>query len=305
MKSPMIKLLCCLLILGAASLSACVEYVDPLGDAQDEVTRQSPISIQPEFSIEGIERLNDVLVLEQLGLSISEIRLEPLDGEDDLAYSFVRPQQLRFDISSGQRSVLGEPIELPRAGRYLVSIRVEPVNVRGEDGNTQRSSSFAMSGQVAYTTEEQSAKPGTMSEGPIPRPFRNDVRPKGEDGGSADGSSSNCRFKRCPAQTWAPFSYHSERAIFYTIDEVHIADGSQHLSFSFDIESWGAEVAEPISRAVGDHSVVDPADPAAPPPAFDHKHGFDITRQLDSMGYGIDALVERAFVEIDRTQLIP
>lgn len=272
------------LTLGALLLGACAEPLDS-EDTSDAAQQRQAIIVQPQFSIEGIERLDDALRLEELGLSISEIRLEPLDGDDDLAYSFIQPQVLRFDVANGVRSLCAEPLELPAAGRYLVSIRVEPVNMRSEDG-VSRTSSFTMSGHVAYDSSE-TAKGGTMSEGPIPRPFRDDTtRPK--DDAAPQDDKKSCRFKHCPSVTWAPFSYHSERSVFYTIDEVNIIDGSQHLSFSFDVEAWGAEAAEPISRAVSSPDAA---------PILDDRRGLDITRQLDSMGQGVDALVERAFVK--------
>jgi hypothetical protein len=280
-----VSLICSLMLaLCALSLGACVEVQEPELVPDTEAPRQESIVVQPEFSIEGVERLDAALLLEELGLSISEIRLEPLDSEEDIAYSFVRPQHLSFDIANGVRSLPGEPIDLPRAGRYLVSIRLEPVSTRDDEGNTQPSSSFSMSGQVATSTEEKAAT-GTMSEGPIPRPFRSNTRPKGDDGTEDTSSAKHCMFKHCTRQTWSTFSYHSERSVFYTIDEVNIVDGSQHLSFSFDIEAWGAEVAEPISRAVST-----PEDA----PILDERLGLDITRQLDSMGHGVDALIERA-----------
>jgi hypothetical protein len=272
------------LALGALALGACAEPLDDT-PTPDAAQQRQAIIVQPQFSIEGVERLDDALLLEELGLSISEIRLEPLDGNDDLAYSFIRPQYLRFDVASGVRTLCAQPLELPAAGRYLVSIRVEPVYMRSEDG-VSRTSSFTMSGHVAYDSS-QAAKGGTMSEGPIPRPFRDDTtRPK--DDAEPQEHKHGCRFKRCPTVTWAPFSYHSERSVFYTIDEVHIIDGSQHLSFSFDVEAWGAEAVESISRAVSSPDAA---------PILDDRRGLDITRQLDSMGQGVDALVERTFVK--------
>jgi hypothetical protein len=87
--------------------------------------------------------------------------------------------------------------------------------------------------------------------------------------------------------------------VFTTIDEVEIFEGVQQLTFSFDLAAWGAEGVEPISRAVSNHAAS--AAPQTPTPHDPRQSSFDITRQLDSMGQGVDAFVERSFVKSQRT----
>lgn len=265
----------------ALTTLACAD-IEPEVSVQEEVkTHVQTVSVVPAFSITGISSLPSSLYLTELGFVVSEIRLEPLVASPgSVAFSAVKPEIIRFDVSSNEMFKKGAAIDLPRPGRYLVSVRLEPID---EETSDESISSFSMSGFVARDSMlgSEYVTDGEDGERPTPHPFDpddDDIRAQ-----DADGLSDN---PQAP-DAWAPFYYHSERAVFFTLNDVEFEAGEQQLEFTFDLHNWALDIVEPISRAVSyDETITD-----------EHAGGVDISRHLDSSGQGAESFVTFGRVE--------
>lgn len=255
--------------LALATFTGCVDNA-PIGSvgSTTDVRRQGVTAV-PEFVVTGTDTVPDSLFLTKLGLTVSEIRLEPMWSTDSLAYSTRNSMPIQFDLEDGQTIQTDEALELPTAGRYLVSIRLEPsAAAEGEEP-----ASFRLDGFVAG--QQERVVDSNMDGWPQPMPF---------DENQNDGELSDS--PEYPVE-WTPFEYHSKRAVFFTFNDVELQAGEQFLTFSFDVRDWAVDVAEPISNAVetsqrwNDDSV-------------------DVTNQVDSTGTGVEALIRTGVVRSDR-----
>lgn len=251
----------------AGAATGCVDS-DEFNSVTAETTRtQQAITIVPQFQIEGVDSTPSNLYLSELGLVVSEIRLTPLLlTASNLAYSTVDPMALSFNISEGETVLNAESMEIPHEGRYVVSIRLEPVEALRGEGTE---SSFSMDGFVA---ESFTSKPADSNFEPSPLPVPMDEKKSSEHDDET---------------VWTPFQYNSRRSVFFTFDDVEFVKGEQILAFSFDVREWSVGVADPISRAVRDSSI-------------DQPEGIDVTRQIESHGVGVDALISAGIVRTSR-----
>lgn len=256
-----------LLVAGCAE----VEDTDPVVEPVE--TRQQDVTVVPTFTITGLNQLPDQLYLTELGFTVSEIRLEPLTSRDgQVAYSVVKPRTFHFKVADGDLVQSGEPIELPHAGRYLVSLRLEPTS----EPELTPLSSFELSGFVAQSSMRVDPRASGDGRGdrPRPNPFDGGGQVEPPDDGTIQDSPET-------PESWTPFHYHSERAVFFPLNEVDLSAGEQHLDFSFDVQKWAVEIVDPISRAVEtDESV------------RGEQEGVDISRHLDSSGQGAEAFIQ-------------
>lgn len=278
-------------LVAAIALIGCVPTEETTPVVQDVETQQQAVSVTPTYSIVGMGDLPQALHLSQIGFGVSEIRLEPIDGsQSSVAYSAVRSEFVTFDVANGEQHKAGTAIELPDAGRYLVSLRFEPV----ERSRTSDASSFVMSGFV----DQESARINPLADDgnndrPTPLPFSPDEgggEPEPDEPGDPveDSAEDDAELLGLSGESWTPFHYQSERAVFFPLGEVEFVHGEQQLDFSFDVRDWAANVVEPIAQAVEiDQAITDPT----------ANQGVDISRYLDSNGHGAESFVEKARVK--------
>lgn len=271
----------------AASLLSCGDVDIDTTDDDTTEQRQEAVTVVPEFSISGTSELPDDLHLSALGLTISEIRLEPVGSRSDtIAYSTRSATQLRFDVENGETVKNGEAVELPTDGRYLVSVRLEPIaeTVESEVGSSEQvSPSFSVAGFVAGDgiLRVDPRYDDKRSDGsPVPMPFDED--------GDADEAESSDELQDTPAlpTEWTPFHYDSRRSVFFTLNEVEFHRGSQVLSFDFDVHDWALELVDPLLSAIEHNEDLSTAPDS----------GIDVTSPLESTGHGAEALFENASV---------
>lgn len=262
-------------VIGLVVLStSCVDAETVVETGTNASTRTQAVSVVPRFVFAGADSVPDDLYLTELGLVVSEIRLTPIvTTKYGLAYASANPTILRFDVANGEYSRDGDALELPDRGRYVVSIRLEPVSdVSGEI----ESSSLSVSGFVAQAADV--TNPGKVADGsPLPLPF--DARRTSDE--VSDSSAT--------PMLWTPFQYSSQRAVFYTLNDVELERGEQVLQFTFDLHDWAAEVTEPISKAIRNNPNTAAID------------GVDVTRQVESTGIGLDSLIQTGVVSRDAT----
>lgn len=269
----------------AASLVSCGDVDLDTPDGADTEQRQDAVTVVPEFSISGTAELPEDLHLSALGLTISEIRLEPV-GSDTVAYSTRSATQLRFDVENGETVKIGESVELPTDGRYLVSVRLEPIaeTVKSEAGSSEQvSPSFSVAGYVAGDgiLRVDPRYDDKRSDGsPVPMPFDED--------GDDDEAESSDELRDSPAlpTEWTPFHYDSRRSVFFTLNEVEFHPGSQVLSFDFDVHDWALELVDPLLSAIQHNDDLNSGPDS----------GIDVTSPLESTGHGAEALFENASV---------
>ncbi len=260
--SVLIGLLVCVGSVGCADFEASVQELD------ESETQSQAVMLTPEFAIHGLKNMPDGLYLTELGLAISEIRFQPvMTTNSNITYSTSDPFRLVFDVENGEDVKRLEPIEFPMAGRFVVSIRLEAY----DDGESSKGS-LSMTGLVdseGVTRNDPRASSDKKFDGnPLPLPFD-----KTREGQSGDSD-------------WTPFHYNSKRAVFYTFSDVELTAGEQTLSFNFNVNDWAGELIEPITRAVQNVNS----------PDIGGTQGVDVTMQLDSIGWGAEALMEGSSV---------
>lgn len=271
-------------LLGVAGFVGCVEERDMTEFHSDRAERNQAVMVIPEFSITGTGTLPAELYLTELGLSVTEIRLEPISGRQGLAYSTSRPFSLSFDVAQGELVKQGEPVEFPEAGRFIVSVRLEPQRYYDEALQTSvTESSLSIAGFIAGGLNSGAGGgdlTGNDKDGnPLPLPFD-------EVDGNHDEEAELVERDGTPMD-WTPFHYDSKRAVFYTFSDVEIVPGEQFLTFTFDIRDWAIDLIDPIVRAVSNSDA----------PQIRDGQGVDITTQLDSTGSGAEALMDKVSVQ--------
>jgi hypothetical protein len=269
-------------VIAAFTTTACgqVDFGTPESSETSQI--EQAVTVVPEFSVTGTSALPDKLFLSSLGLTISEIRLEPLSSESgSVAYSTRDATRLNFNVASGETVKLGEPVELPKAGRYLVSVRLEPISEveHSDEGSVETiTPSFSLSGFVAGegVVGVDPRYDNKRSDGsPVPMPF--DEEEIDEDA-----------MHDTPAlpTDWTPFHYNSRRSVFFTLNEVEFSAGTQFLSFEFDVQDWALEMVDPLLTAVKHTTDV----------SNERDEGIDVTNPLESTGHGAESLFENAEV---------
>lgn len=269
-------------VLAAATVAGCGEVDFGTPQPSETTQRKQAVTVVPEFSVSGTSSLPGNLYLSELGLAISEIRLEPISSElGSIAYSTRNPTRLHFDVASGETVKLGEPVELPRSGRYLVSVRLEPITEvqQSEDGAAEAvSPSFSVAGFVAGegVVRVDPRYDEKRSDGsPVPMPFDED-----------DGDEDEMQDMPALPTEWTPFHYDSRRSVFFTLNEVEFDAGKQYLSFNFDVHDWALELVDPLLSAVKHTSDL----------SGEKERGIDVTSPLESTGHGAESLFENAEV---------
>lgn len=210
----------------ALLLSGCgdLDVAEPIDDGAQGA--ESSALVTPEFQVEGVDGESEQLLLEQLGLSISEIRIEPLSGDgQELTYTTSEPPEFRFATSQQKTSLQGAQIELPESGRFRVSLGMEP-DAEIDFEESSESDSLDLAGLVRtqdpVTDEEDETSDGKDNDGsPLPLP----VEPVRED----DGDDEEVM--------WTALELTGgEQGIFYTFLDVELVAGEQVLTIVLDLD---------------------------------------------------------------------
>lgn len=267
-------------LLAVALLTACGEAHD-IGHTEPETeTRQQAVKVVPEFSVAGTDKLPDKLFISNVGLTVSEIRLEPLTyGHNGIVYASRTPADLSFEVGNDETSKIGDTMELPAAGRYLVSVRVEAVDTK--NGGAANDGSLRIAGYAAGKGIDRNdpRRDGSVSDGsPVPLP-PDDEKP------TEDGDEQLDDVDERPV-SWTPFHYESHRSVHYPIGSVKLESGTQKLNFTFNVRDWALKLVEPVLQAVGD--VDSPSRDSA----------VDVTREVDNRGEGPESFMKNASVQI-------
>ena len=205
--------------IGLVAAVGCVDQTAIEDGPLNTITAKQAVVVVPEFGLANVDRISEDMAIDKLGLSISELRFEPLQTDGSLAYTTREAIQLDFDVSADALRIESAPIELPEPGRYLISMRLEP-------NDEERLDTFSMTG----TVREQLGADRT--------------------GQNSDGRPQPVPFDDMNESEWTPFVYSSRRTVFYTFNDVELNSGEQSLSFDFNTSDWSLEVVDSISKAV-------------------------------------------------------
>lgn len=197
--------------------TSCGEQAEDWKSEPLNITQEQAIVVLPEFHLTGVDHIPETLVLRKLGLTISELRFAPVNTEG-IAYTTLEPIRLSFDLTKGELQRWTSPIRLPKAGRYLISVRIEP-------DKTQQQS-FSMEGLVEEVVSSEDTSDSR------PQPVLSDEKQEGIPEG------------------WTSFKYESRRTVFYTLNDIEIVEGQQSLSFEFNAAKWSEAVVGSISKAI-------------------------------------------------------
>lgn len=272
----------------AASMGGCADTAGPDGPME---TAEGPVTVVPEFRLQGTDNLPERLQLQDLGLAVSEIQLTPVNPDEGVAYTNRKPMGVDFRVGDGETSKQGRELKLPEAGKYDVSLRLEPVRADRTNGGTAGDNySFQLAGFVAgdgIVRVDPHGEDDEQSGDPIPFP----ASPKRQD--DAEDEEQRVSDKPALPKQWTPFEYRTDKSVVYTLDEVQFGSGRQILSFSFDAEEWALELIKPLAEAVR-HKTAPEQDVGA-------RQVIDVTREIDRLGEGPEGLADHMTVRAVRS----
>jgi hypothetical protein len=237
---------------------------------------EQAVTVVPEFQINGTSELPEQLYLSELGLVISEIKLEPITTDSgSVAYSTREPTVLKFDVARGETVRQGEPVKLPEAGRYLVGVRLEPAQVSETVDPSLSVAGFVASNGIDRVDPRFDGK--TSDGSPIPLPYDEDEADEDDEDDLKDAPA-------LPTQ-WTPFHVGSQKTKFFSVGDVFIQPGRQKLTFQFNVNDWALDLVDPVLSAVENNSSAEM-----------DQEGVDATRSVEGTGRGAEKLFETASV---------
>lgn len=261
----------------AVSMAGCGEVDFGQPNHPDIAMAEQSVTVVPEFQVNGASELPEELYLSELGLVISEIRLEPVTSENDaVAYSTREPTVLKFDFARGETVRQGEPVKLPRTGRYLVGVRLEPAQIDASEDPSLSMAGFVASDGIARVDPRFDGEKADGS--PIPLPYDEDETDDDDDDDLKDAPA-------LPTQ-WTPFHFESRRSVYFPLGDVRFEPGRQTLSFQFNVNDWALDLVDPILSAVRNNSSAE----------IDEQGAVDASPPIESTGKGAEMLFENASV---------
>lgn len=266
--------------------------------AAENERAQQPVVV-PAFELEGLGEVPERMVLESLGLTVADVILTPVGSRSGVDYSTRRPIVLGFDVDEGDRVQHGRRVRLPHSGAFEVSLRIDHAEGERTPEGTgcDATEQFAVcmsglirgrgiSGAVATTAQEKN------DGDPIPLPFIEF---------NAGSGQQDAGRGVVPPERWAAFSYRSQQTHTFEVDRVRVVGGEQYLKFEFDVAEWASEIAEPVSEAI--RTRVESGEWPTQTPETGETSSvptFDVTKEVDKIGEGRDALGEHMDVRSRR-----
>jgi len=296
-------------ILTAVSLVAlmaagCAETLP--GDGNPSRTDSEPVEVQPTFHLTGFDKLPSGFTVTDLGFTVSEIRLDPVEEDGRrIAYTNAEPITVDVDVKQGERYVDASSFELPESGTFDVTLRLEPISGEfgasamdtgsSDSGESPPSSypySFQLDGFINSQAAESwsSSADGSAEDGdPIPHPMQPETQYEEM---SEDDLMA--------ASDWTPFTYASDVPLLLTLDQVNLEEGQQSLEVEVDIGDWGMDLIEPISDAVVEAEDSEQEEEPSVKPGEDDVQTIDVTNTIDEKGLGPSSLSQDIQVEAHR-----
>ena len=258
----------------AIVLSGCGEMTDNL-DNRDLETQETAIVVTPQFELVGLNQFTPQMHLKKIKLGIGEVRMEPLDIEGEVIYISKEPEILNFHIDQGIFAIDSRPITLPHKGKYLVSLRLEPIdeelipNPKDPTGE-KTNSSFYISGALSA---RYFVAPPLDNNKPTPLPWR-----------TQKFGDEELQF------IWIPFSYESQRIAYFELGVIEILGDSSQMIIGMDFSNWVSEAVTPILSEVIYQETPEDENSEA--------NSIDLTDELDLVGQGMERALGNSSVTI-------
>ena len=296
-------------ILTAVSLVAlmaagCAETLP--GDGNPSRTDSEPVEVQPTFHLTGFDKLPSGFTVTDLGFTVSEIRLDPVEEDGRrIAYTNAEPITVDVNVKQGERHVDASSFELPESGVFDVTLRLEPIS--GEFGASAMETSSSGSGESppssypyafqldgyinSEAAKEWASGTGKASDDgePIPHPM--------QPGTQYEEMSED---ELMAASDWTPFTYASDVPLLLTLDQVDFEEGQQSLEVEVDIGDWSMDLIEPISDAVVEAEASEQEEEPTVEPGEDDVRTIDVTKTIDEKGVGPSSLSQDIQVQAHR-----
>jgi hypothetical protein len=276
------------------------------GDGEGPRTDSEPVEVKPTFHLTGFDKLPSGFTVTDLGFSVSEIRLDPVEEDGSrIAYTNAEPITVDVDVHKGERYVDASSFELPESGTFDVTLRLEPISgefgtsameTGASDSGESGPSSYPYAFQLDGYINSEAAKAWASSTGKAaddPEPIPHPMQPETE-------YEEMSEDELMAASDWRPFTYASDVPLLLTLDRVNLEEGQQSLEVEVDIGDWGQQLIKPISEAVTEAEESDEDEEPSVEPGDGAVQTVDVTKTIDKRGLGPSSLSQDIRVQTYR-----
>lgn len=217
-------------LLVVLALSGCAHEAASSGSAVPSdlpATQEQAVRVALQFRLEDPASI-DAVEVEQVFLNVGAVFLDPLDGPGDTAFASRQPLALVFDPAAGDFEIQGPELFVPKAGRYAVSLLLEPGEIVGRAAGKDPGDALSVGIEGRYRAGS------VIADEPSPLPWR----PKS--------------FGQLQVEdAWHPFAFRSTDAIRMQLAELQLDDGGNYeIAVVVRIDEWMRESVLPAVEAV-------------------------------------------------------
>lgn len=225
-----------LLIIAILSFgAACIE---DQADGSIEETRddaKQSVFVIPQFEIDDADDIPVSSRLEEIGLKVSKLQFTPVDIDSNTS---VDPILVEFNLSDGQVILETGQIQLPKSGRYNVSIELETETAQ----DTNASQSFFMVGSF-----DEVITPDEENDG-WPQPVLDETQD------DKDNKKDASKTGEVSKET----TYRTDRSVSIHFSDVEFTGGTQPVVFAFDTSNFdSAKDSEMATKKIDDLDAVE------------------------------------------------
>jgi hypothetical protein len=277
-------LLCALLIAASLCALGCAAVDDdPTAGADQEAS----FALSPTITVRASR---PDIQLDRLFIGVGNIFLEPIDAPGASLISAANSLPLTFTLDETGTATLRLPeVPIAHAGRYLVSIAVEPLLVPDLadwpspilESAPKDGFSIMIQGLLMHELSQPSSDGDTRKDEPEPLPWRLKGLP--------DILSSDLSPDPAPSVECIPFEYQSDRTGFMRLGEVKLSAERSELIINIDLGYWIDAAVVPIIEDINAQTV--PSPPGDKPSSSDeHADGdlVDLSDYNSLQGLGIE-----------------
>ncbi len=251
----------------AGGLGACTEISDEYAPA---TTHEEPstFDVHPTLVMEGTALSNNVLVTRAF-LGIGSVILEPLDDLEAPVISNRHPTALAFTLDQDGEQVLSLPtLQLVDAGRYLVTIAIEPQ--LDDSLSTTHATLTRKSVEIEGVYFSVTPNPVDPIASPEPVPWKP----------MPFNQSQTIETLQRADITHHPFTYVSARTGYVRVGEVELNPQQRELGIHIHMDAWLNDAIAPVMAEL----VESPEAPTT------EGTTLDISSRIESNGAGLERL---------------
>jgi hypothetical protein len=242
------------LLLAACLLAA--SGCAPFDDAPPEDTQAAAFALSPSISLHAAR---PDIQLDRVFMGVGNIFLEPLDVTASPLVAAASSMPLTFILDAQGAATIHLPeVALSHAGRYLVSIAIEPLAVPADAdwpapvlaSAPKNGFSLMIQGLVMHTLTAPGSDGDHRKDEPEPLPWRINT-PKDNQQHNLDATSP---YALAPTVECIPFEYQSDRTGFIRLGEVKLSPERSALHINIDLGAWIDAAVIPIIADINTQS---------------------------------------------------